>query len=258
MSEMTNSELLSPHDCRGIFRLIHELCELGNDPVQWNTHLLQTLGAMLDAPIGLACTFLTSTDPSSVHQPMMVHHRMDDVFKDYIDAADYRDNPETPGVIQRFGTDWTCVRRKLIDDETWYASPFYARICTVSGTDDHILSQVCIQSLQRIHHVAMVRPPGAAYFGEKEVAMVRFLHQELAHLWRKPEAVEIDTLAKRLLETVNAMRRGLSRKEIADELTISPHTVHTYERQLFDKFKVKSRGELLARLAKVIRPALNR
>ena len=86
--------------------------------------------------------------------------------------------------------------------------------------------------------------------------MIRFLHAELAHLWRKPEAVEIDELPKRLLETVAGMRRGLSRKEIAADLDISPHTVHTYERQLFDRFEVTSRGELLARLARAIRPSL--
>ncbi len=75
------------------------------------------------------------------------------------------------------------------------------------------------------------------------------LIESVANRWRKPAAVEIDTLPTRLLDTVNAMRRGLSRKEIAAELQISPHTVHTYERQLFEKIRGEQ-SRLTARAAR--------
>lgn len=256
---MTNSidgYELSADELRQIFRLTHELCELGNDPVQWNMHLLQSLGRLIDAPYGLAAVLPLQFNPSSYQCTLTVHHCLDDVWIEYIDTADCSDNPETPGVMQRYGTDWTCTRRDLVDDATWYQSPFYERISQAAGTDDHILSQVCVQSQGQIHHLAAMRAPGAPYFNQREVAIVRSLHAELAHLWQKPESVEIDSLPKRLLETVAGMRRGSSRKTIANELGISAHTVHTYERQLFERFKVTSRGELLARLARAIRPTL--
>jgi len=256
MSEHPDASELSADDCRRIFRLVHELCELGNDPVQWNTHLVQSVGALVDAPVTGACVIASDLDPARWEAILMVKHYIDDAWTQYIDQADVRDNPLTPPIMSRLGTDWTCTRRELADDAAWYGSPFYERVAAAAGTDDNITSHVCVRALRRIHQISVMRRPGEAYFGARETAVIRFLHAELAHLWRKPEAVEIDTLPKRLLETVAGMRRGLSRKEIATDLDISPHTVHTYERQLFDRFAVTSRGELLARLARAIRPSL--
>jgi hypothetical protein len=42
------------------------------------------------------------------------------------------------------------------------------------------------------------------------------------------------------------LRDGLSEKEAAAKLALSRHTVHTYVRQLFKRFSVSSRTELLA------------
>jgi hypothetical protein len=239
-------------------RLVHEVCELGNDPVEWNTHLLQRLESLLDADGGNVYVIRRDTDPLAFSFRLFLDHNMDESWSRYLDERGVAEQPHTPAMMARMGSDFTLTRQELIDDATWYASAFARDVAQGMGWDQFLVSHVFVEALGMIHGVGVARRVGRARFERdgREVAIMRFIHGELAHLWRKPEAVEIDSLPKRLLETVNGMRRGLSRKEIADELGISPHTVHTYERQLFERFDVSGRGALLARLARAIRPTL--
>lgn len=54
-------------------------------------------------------------------------------------------------------------------------------------------------------------------------------------------------LPPRLRQTLDRLLAGDSEKQIAVQLHISPHTVHSYVKTLHKRFKVASRGELLAR-----------
>lgn len=55
-------------------------------------------------------------------------------------------------------------------------------------------------------------------------------------------------LTQRESEVVPLLARGLSNKEIAAEMCISPHTVNDHIKTIFAKCDVTSRGELVARL----------
>jgi DNA-binding CsgD family transcriptional regulator len=248
---------LSAPTCRKIFRLIHELCELGNDPYAWNTRLLETVADWLgQTQFSMACVIRTKNfDPASLEMPLNVSVNPNGVWERYFDIGDVRDQPNTPWMMARLGTDFAVRRRDIVTDEKWYGSAFYKRVCQPGGWDDMLASQVGIASMDTVHGISFSRAPGD-WFTQGEVELVRAVHAELAYLWRRPEVTQVDSLPRRLLETIAAMRRGLSRKEIATELDISPHTVHSYERQLFEKFEVNGRGELLARLASAIRPTL--
>lgn len=58
-------------------------------------------------------------------------------------------------------------------------------------------------------------------------------------------------LPKRMSQILMALLAGASEKQIAASLSISPHTVHTYVKQLHKRLDVSSRGELLARFVQV-------
>lgn len=53
--------------------------------------------------------------------------------------------------------------------------------------------------------------------------------------------------SSRLRDTLRGLARGLSEKQLAAELRLSPHTVHDYVKALHHHFVVQSRGELLRR-----------
>jgi hypothetical protein len=249
--------MLSSEDVQFCFRLVHELCELGEDPYAWNTRLLEALLERLpDVRLSIACVIRAKDfNPAAIQLPLNVSTTGNGVWDRYFDQGDVRDQPNTPWMMARLGTDFAVTRRDIVDDATWYGSAFFKRVCEAGGWDDMLASQVGIASMDTVHGISFGRAPGVRST-PYEVELLRTVHAELAHLWRKPEAVAIDSLPKRLVETISGMRRGLGRKEIAEELGISPHTVHTYERQLFERFDVRGRGELLARLARTIRPAL--
>jgi DNA-binding CsgD family transcriptional regulator len=61
-----------------------------------------------------------------------------------------------------------------------------------------------------------------------------------------PGPSEQSSLSIRLRQTLAGLLRGLGEKQIAAELCISQHTVHVYVKQLYERYKVHARSELLA------------
>jgi DNA-binding CsgD family transcriptional regulator len=54
-------------------------------------------------------------------------------------------------------------------------------------------------------------------------------------------------LSRREHETLACLLTGLSEKQVAARLGLSPHTVHQYVKALYRKLAVSSRAELMAR-----------
>lgn len=54
-------------------------------------------------------------------------------------------------------------------------------------------------------------------------------------------------LSERQSDVLQLLLRGMSEKEVARQLGVSTHTVHTHVKKLYAEFEVSSRGELLAR-----------
>lgn len=76
------------------------------------------------------------------------------------------------------------------------------------------------------------------------------------HLWddSKATAVGFDSLTPREREVALAIADGLTRAQIADQLSISANTVATLLRRAYKKIGVSSQAELAARLAGYDRP----
>ncbi len=66
------------------------------------------------------------------------------------------------------------------------------------------------------------------------------------HQIRKP-ASEVETLTKRESEILENLARGLSYKEIADRLGLSPHTVNNHLRRIYEKLHVQTRTEAVVK-----------
>lgn len=60
-------------------------------------------------------------------------------------------------------------------------------------------------------------------------------------------ALEGKDLSGRQTDVLHLLLRGMSEKEVARELGVSTHTVHTHVKKLYAQFGVSSRGELLAK-----------
>jgi len=62
-----------------------------------------------------------------------------------------------------------------------------------------------------------------------------------------PSASVIESLSQREQEVLDGLAQGLINKEIGDKLGISPETVHTYIRRIYEKLQVRSRAEAVAK-----------
>src|SRR5690606_10276647 len=65
------------------------------------------------------------------------------------------------------------------------------------------------------------------------------------HLYKKEnESCEPTSLSERETQIVKLLARGQTNKQVAEKLIISPHTVHTYRKNIMKKIGVRSISEL--------------
>jgi DNA-binding CsgD family transcriptional regulator len=118
------------------------------------------------------------------------------------------------------------------------------------GCDDYVVSLRIVDVPRRPEAISIDRPHGAPAFGQREVELLKLLHDELTPLIGVRLATEEqlcrDGLSKRLNETLTLLLQGRSEKEVASALKLSARTVHDYVTMLYEHFHVSSRAELLA------------
>jgi DNA-binding CsgD family transcriptional regulator len=83
--------------------------------------------------------------------------------------------------------------------------------------------------------------------------MVELFHSQIGWTFRVPQPTEPGAAARlspRQQQTLRHLLAGDSEKQIAEKLSRSPHTVHTYVKAIYRNFRVSSRGELLSLFVK--------
>ena len=60
----------------------------------------------------------------------------------------------------------------------------------------------------------------------------------------------LNKLTKKEIDVCELIKKGYSRNEIGEFLTISPNTVKTHEKKIFEKFQVTGRTKLMSALFK--------
>lgn len=143
----------------------------------------------------------------------------------------------------------TCTRQKLVADGAWTRSPLRQQVL---GPDD--LSR-CVVSVARPMTewyilVALFRVDGRPTFSAADVDRLDLLHRRIDWIYReRRNSIETATakLSPRLRHVLNDLLNGDSAKQIAYRMSLSQHTVRGYIKQIYRRFHVSSRGELLSR-----------
>ena len=130
------------------------------------------------------------------------------------------------------------------------AAPMYRDFRRQIDCDDYVVSMRIVDVPRRPEAINIDRPHGAPHFGQREVELLKLLHDEIAPLigvrLTTEEHLSRDGLSKRLSETLSLLLDGRSEKEVASALRLSARTVHDYVSMLYKHFQVSSRAELLA------------
>jgi DNA-binding CsgD family transcriptional regulator len=247
-----------------VIRLVREVCDLWDDPRAWREHLLEGACRLLDghvafmladyqperrwfgslgvtAVVGLPEPMRTMVQPA-VSQ--MDQRQFDDVSDNFLPGiTNLNSQMEQQGWVTAAGS-------QLADASAYHASPWYQNFFKQIDCDDYVVSIRVVDVPQRPEAITVDRPHGAAPFGEREVALLKLLHDEVSPLvgvrLATEEHVSRDGLSKRLRETLSLLLEGYSEKQVASELGLGARTVHDYITRLYEHFHVSSRAELLA------------
>jgi DNA-binding CsgD family transcriptional regulator len=140
----------------------------------------------------------------------------------------------------------TFLRSELIDDYRWQKVGTDWR---AAGYDQCLLSIYPLDA-RVFSAVGFHRRVGRAAFGEREKSIVHAVFQQVDWLHRDGADVPANEFATQLSarerHVLVFLLGGDSRKEIARRLQLSEHTVGDYLKEIYRKFCVSSRAELLS------------
>jgi DNA-binding CsgD family transcriptional regulator len=252
---MGKSQRPSLHELRDIYLLVGECCEVGADPLAWCRRMHDGLADVLKLQVGVymmgpAPAFMREPDPSDVAMawgwPSASSERL---YLEYLSTKQMTRDPAAARMAQ-IRSPWVTRRRcEVLDDRDWYRSVAFNEWHRRSGVDDHLMS-VGPVGPERILLLSLWRTVGDRRFQAREATLARLFHREIALLLGRKLAPfsrgPAEGLPPRVRQVLALLVEGLSEKQVARELAISPHTVHDYTKRLHQHFRVASRGELLA------------
>jgi DNA-binding CsgD family transcriptional regulator len=155
----------------------------------------------------------------------------------------------TQGLVCSAGRHRAFLRPELVDDTQWRSGR--ARdLLHVLEIEDRLVG-ACVVSAQVEIYFAFDRHRHDKKFSERERDIVHAalsgLQSFARRLSRSHGVIDASRmLAPRERETLRYLLSGLSEKQIADAMGLTPKSLHQYVVALFRKFSVHSRAELMA------------
>jgi DNA-binding CsgD family transcriptional regulator len=242
-------------------RLLGECRELGDDPVIWRQHFLGGVARLVDADLAAGgemhgcLTGALSTPGASLWG---FDHGFDlnglRIIWDW-NATD----PDTSELWVRYRdrlraapAGATIARHQLFANKDWERTPDYQQVMCTLGADAvmHSFHQLPSGG-DAFEGVCWFRARGRAEFDDHEVTLVTLLHHEITQLIGGPLArfdePRPSQLSPRVRQTLRCLLEGDGDKQIAVRLSLSPHTVNQYTKQIYQHFGVHGRHELMAR-----------
>ncbi len=246
---------LSLDEIREAFRLVFEVREVGSDVYAWNQVLVEELHRKLGSVFTASFIFPLPLDRIRMNDAVLFCEQWE--FPQYRSRWEELyargDLPTLPTVVQFFSafeSGRTVRRIDLIDDSTWHASQEFLEFRSSCAQDDIIMSAYVVPSANQLHGLSINLPNDGRRFSESQRDFVQLVHNELI-AWMGERLslrsnVPYRILPPRLKQVFERLMAGLSEPQIGEELSISKHTVHDYVSQIYRRFQVRSRSELMA------------
>jgi DNA-binding CsgD family transcriptional regulator len=244
---------------RTLYRLVTDVCQSGHDAKAWTHCLMEGLAEVFEARmVSLAWATIPERPGECNHSEIQLHHGFTDEETRHWSQAycgpDRKFQGEFLRRVVNIPARFVTVRRQdVMNDEDWYALPEIQAVHRRLDIDANMASFFVSLSMGRIFGIAIHRAWNGSQFTIDERRMFRLVHLELARAWRNRLAAPNDgdaairALPERPRQVLWLLCLGRSEKEIAEHLTISPHTVHNHVKRLHELLSVSCRGELLAR-----------
>lgn len=253
MSARGRSDTIRFEEMASALRLAGELRELPRGSAAQQDHALRGLSALVGAQVGLWLNVGLSP------RGLIIESAVDRgwsgeaeraMFLRFLHAEQqsFVDPSMAPLAEAMAGPFCTLTREQLVSDRIWYRSDHVQELRKGARVDSFIYA-VSLPSAGGMRCISLHRAWGERAFSERERRLVDVFHRECSFLHEPASGLRdalLRGLAPRLGETLRGLARGRSEKQVADDLHLSPHTVHGYVKALYRHFGVQSRSELLA------------
>ncbi|MET0534910.1 MAG: LuxR C-terminal-related transcriptional regulator [Steroidobacter sp.] len=251
-------ERLRLKDVRAICRLIGECGELGREPSAWRMHMLEGLRGLTGAQLALYMHIHDLGQPQERLSEPLSAGFLDDsharLWVHYQESKAHRNDPFHVNYYKGFdGSLRTRNLEAVLDQQLWLSSMHYNEYVRPCGLNDRITSSLRVPGDTAIQVIVLHRSAADGKYSRRAVRLMRVFHHELSMVLGTRLKMETppanDLLPARLRDVLAGLIRGEAEKQIARRLGLSHNTVNRHVQRLYRRLDVRSRGELMYRLA---------
>ena len=226
------------------------------------THLLKAIAELLGGTdaFWVGATRLSTVpdgDKLSGWRPRAVRFLYQDAARDQVLArfrSEHKSNiidPQTEAMLARSGETRACLRRELVNDQTWNESALYREVLLPLGVEDRLVGSHVV-SVDAESYIGVDRGKNDAPFAERERDLLQLfllgscaMHRDLMRS-RGLIGTEVP-LSPREQDVQQLLLTSLTEEEIGLALGLTPRTTHQYVVAILRKWKVSGRVGLMAK-----------
>ncbi len=242
-------------DIRIAFRVVNKCHAAGADVYAWNQTLIDQLHSLFHSVFTASFIFPLPLTEIRLNDAQLFCERWEDPACRQRWAEIYAAGhlPQLPTVVnffQNFTTGRTARRCDLVSDKEWSISREFREFRTACHQDDLLMSAYVIPGTAQLHCVTVNLPLGEQRFTVTQCELLQLIHEEILPLVGSALSLgsksQFRTLPPRLKQVFELLMRGCTEQRIAADLEISKHTVHDYVAEIYRRFEVRSRRDLIA------------
>ena len=253
---MGKSNMLSNQDVRSIYMLLGECIAYGKSPELWMKRIADELNHYLGAPITVIYDGNWEVVRGAARPGPNDHllafgvedSKSISLMQDFFERGDAVKDPCAEPFAAHNGLVATMSRNQICRDYDWYNSEVYNEYYFNSYVNSTIFSRI-----PTLPGNGMLLNPWRysddPEFTDREVNYLNLLHKEIFHLVQQGKLKMLTSapvgMTIRMRQVMDLLAEGLSEKQAALRLGISPHTCHDYVKQLHKYYDVNSRSELI-------------
>jgi DNA-binding CsgD family transcriptional regulator len=155
---------------------------------------------------------------------------------------------QAPSRALPVGQSAVMILQELCDERTWRRSSFFQDYMRPAGIDHGLYSAIRVNDSD-CDVMGCWRETKDRAFDEEHRAEVDLFVSEFGHLWRRQMRAQPwpGSLPPRYQRAFDLLLTGMSEKQIAAQLELTPASLHQYVKTLYRMLGTSSRAELMAR-----------
>ncbi len=244
---------LAEDDVRAVVNLLGRVAAASGGRVAQRRELMDGLAVLVGANCWVWGRF-GAVEPGTLPVFALEQHGgfSEDRLARYVQAQEHPDlgalTAPAFAVMAERGSPVTRLRQQTDPEDRFRSSGAYEAWAAADAAPG-ILSLRPLDALT-VGVVAIHRRIDARLFSERESLIAHVVLTGVAWLYEEGDAERDGVwveLGPRLITVMNLLLQGVARKDIAEHLRISPHTVNDYVKTVYRRFGVRSQPELMRR-----------